>query len=54
MVGVGIGVVSDVVIGSYPFYEENDKGTCLVATSRSAIRLAEVEKQLQALIDSKS
>ncbi len=45
---------SDVIIGSYPFYEENNKGTCLVATSRNATKLAIVEKQLQALIDSKS
>ena len=45
---------SDVTIGSYPFYEENNKGTCLVATSRNATKLAIVEKQLQALIDSKS
>ena len=45
---------SDVVIGSYPFYEENDKGTCLVATARDESRLADVTKQLQVLIDSKS
>ena len=44
---------SDVIIGSYPFYEENNKGTCLVATANSESRLKDVEKQLQALIDSK-
>lgn len=45
---------SDVMIGSYPFYDENDKGTYLVATSRNSSRLKDVEKQLQSLIDSKA
>lgn len=45
---------SDVAIGSYPFYEENNKSTCLVATARNESRLKEAEKQLQALIESKS
>jgi molybdopterin-biosynthesis enzyme MoeA-like protein len=46
--------VTDVTIGSYPFDEEGKiKGTCLVATSRNAAKLATVKNQLQALIDSK-